>query len=37
MAGVARERTKAGAWGLLFSGLLAILIITGSRGRRSLA
>src|SRR5512143_1231421 len=27
----ARERVKAGLWGLLISGLLALLIITGSR------
>jgi hypothetical protein len=29
--GLARERVRAGAWGLLVSGLLAVLIVAGSR------
>jgi hypothetical protein len=28
---IARERVRAGAWGLLISGLLALLIVVGSR------
>jgi hypothetical protein len=31
MLRVAREKVKAGAWGLLFSGVLALLIVVGSR------
>ena len=28
---IARERLRAGAWGLLVSGVLAVLVVTGSR------